>query len=622
MKISTIPTLVFWMLLVSASLGALPHNIPDYTVSPTITSVQDGEWDNPETWGGVLPGPDDVVRINHIVVHTEPTVVSGIGVTGFLISLGELAFSDMIVYEEGSLLTADSHYVIRDTPIDDPYQWGNGIIVLGSWIGIGQAKTEWTRGTQDLLAGDTQIQLQDIPIGWQVGDRLGIAATNQNRILKNFVRLDRNEEAVIAGINGSTVTLAAPLQFDHLGTPVNPLGIVAYAPIANLTRSTVVESENPDGARGHVAITEDGQCQLSNIEFRSLGRTLALPVQDAPNSPNQIGRYPLHLHHSRVPAELTGCVISDGLKWGYTIHLSDSNIFQRCIAWNCDGAGFATEGGPESGNQFIDCFAGKIDGGYQTGGDRAGVTQNACNLPGCLSVDSGSEGSGFWFRGPVQIVNGCIAAGCAGHGYNFNAYWHDENFLGTVMQFSDNEAVSCRGGFWATWSQGCCNINVYQDQLYENLLFWNCSHTGIDIFHERNQEFRNVVILFDPAISEINQGPGGNMDVRSNLGIKSGNPSYQNHNLVLDNVSVINANIGISTPVKSGEDGANIIGGTWSNYVDFALLDGSGPDEVFLSGVEFLPTLVDFSGKPKYPATPTMVWQEGVGVLDPADLGN
>ena len=46
-------------------------------------------------------------------------------------------------------------------------------------------------------------------LGWRAGDRIVLASSDYNQ--------DRSEEAVIASVSGSTITLAAPLRYEHYG---------------------------------------------------------------------------------------------------------------------------------------------------------------------------------------------------------------------------------------------------------------------------------------------------------------------------------------------------------------------------------------------------------------------
>jgi len=46
-------------------------------VRPVAATVQDGQWHDPKTWGGSVPGPEDDVLIRHKVEMIYPVEVGG-----------------------------------------------------------------------------------------------------------------------------------------------------------------------------------------------------------------------------------------------------------------------------------------------------------------------------------------------------------------------------------------------------------------------------------------------------------------------------------------------------------------------------------------------------------------
>src|SRR5438552_3397002 len=86
------------------------------------------------------------------------------------------------------------------------------------------------------------------------------------------------EERSIRAIDGSRLTLSAPLQFEHLGAGLY------RGEVANLSRNVVVESADPKGERGHTMYHKYSAGSISYAEFRHLGKEGIL------------GKYAIHYH--------------------------------------------------------------------------------------------------------------------------------------------------------------------------------------------------------------------------------------------------------------------------------------------------------------------------------------
>src|SRR5438552_11940194 len=86
------------------------------------------------------------------------------------------------------------------------------------------------------------------------------------------------EERIIRAIDGTRLTLSAPLEHEHLGTGLY------RGEIANLSRNVIVESAEPKKERGHTMYHRHSAGSISYAEFRHLGKEGVL------------GRYSLHYH--------------------------------------------------------------------------------------------------------------------------------------------------------------------------------------------------------------------------------------------------------------------------------------------------------------------------------------
>src|SRR5690606_5040463 len=99
----------------------------------------------------------------------------------------------------------------------------------------------WLKLGQDAKAGATAVKLVEPADGWRAGDRIVLTATNVHGPGKT----QRSEERVIAKVDGDTLELTEPLEYDHVGSTD------FRGEVANLSRNVVVESADPAGVRGH-----------------------------------------------------------------------------------------------------------------------------------------------------------------------------------------------------------------------------------------------------------------------------------------------------------------------------------------------------------------------------------
>src|SRR5262249_30484319 len=127
------------------------------------------------------------------------------------------------------------------------------------------------------------VTLAEPVTGWYVDDRVivtmtGIAPTSGNGHPGSDPKGTTTEERTIQAIDGSKLTLSAPLEFDHLGADLY------RGEVANLSRNVVVESADPKGERGHTMYHKYSAGSISYAEFRHLGKEGIL------------GKYAIHYH--------------------------------------------------------------------------------------------------------------------------------------------------------------------------------------------------------------------------------------------------------------------------------------------------------------------------------------
>lgn len=317
-------------------------------------------------------------------------------------------------------------FIVKDAPLsaeNDPNQWGNGIINLGTFMAYGNKLDKtWVR-MEEVEAGATEIELEEVPAGWKVGDTLLIPDTQQLRYGTyrgaQDVKIRKEGDVYISGINNTTVSLSKPLDFEHLGgRRFN--GELKFKPlVANVSRNIIVKSENPEGTFGHIINTGNALADVRYAAFVNLGRT---SVENIDNSTfdadgnlshfgtNVIGRYAFHYHHVHNHGHneshphfghVIGCFLDGGnkSKWGIVVHQTHDTHVADNVCDNFVGSGIVTEDGPEVRNVFdrnfvMGCKGNGINGKFNF------VAPN---------FKPGAEGAGFWFHGMQNYIRNNVS---------------------------------------------------------------------------------------------------------------------------------------------------------------------------------------------------------------------
>ena len=412
----------------------------------THVAVQSGDWFDPATWaGGAVPDNNARVYIPETLSVTyagiSDTLIFSIGVAGELVfdptQDSRLVVDTMVVVPTGRLeigtvdnpVPADvsvdiviAHDSATNGAIDtvwDPQLLSRGIVSLGAVEIHGAEKDAHTKVVADPMIGDTSITLASGGDGWQVGDTIVIAGTqnkgywgigNANRTYEG----DTNEVRVITAIDGNTVHFADPLDYDH-PSPRDDL----KTSVANYTRSITIRSE--DGAdsavyeRGHVMFMASQDVDVRYAAFEELGRTdksvRSTPVSDLETvsfDSNVQGRYSLHLHqlgveNQRDPIIIEGNAVVGGPGWGIAQHSSHANL-QNNATFDIFGASYVAEAGNETGS-WIDNISIGNEGVYNIERQHDDVA----------AFDLGRTGNGFWLQSRmVETVDNIAAAARTG----------------------------------------------------------------------------------------------------------------------------------------------------------------------------------------------------------------
>lgn len=636
--------------------------VPRFAANANFIAVQDGDWSNPEVWStGQVPGADAIIRIPE-GLDVDYDVDSQVALDAIEVS-GRLDFktdlntslwlNELMVMPGGTLtvgteqspidVNVHAEIVFTDKPGPsghhfktgtvaspgiDPEQYGNGLIVFGHLDLHGAEKTPFARAVGDISKGDTTISLESEVSSWNLGDLIVVPETSQTVVRKSPVVLQETETSRFESATGTKVTLASALQYDHFGITENSFGVDRTAHVANLTRNVLIRSENQDGVRGHMMATAHAEVSIVNAEFLSLGRTsadskIANTLFNDDGSvfvigENQVARYPIHLHHVSNTFLIDGVVVNDGMKWGITVHETNNGVIQNTIVYDVDGAGIVTESGNEVGNRFLKNLVMKIDGGHQKLDARAGAVESQ-DLQGNRFIEIGADGSGFWLRASEGTFVGNTVYDAASYGFNFNGYYRipDADFeFRQLDEFSQNETVSSKGGLWLTWSQGQSQIHLYQRQTLNDFLAWHVSHEGVKAYHEANLTLSGVTVIGNSQVSNRNEGSNTIFDVRLTTGLWFGNPSYENHNLRLDNIRVEGVNVGIVVPINSGTEGTRIDNAKLRSYINIAIPKGSDANDLQYEDIDFLPSYVVRIAN-SMPEQVADVWDAEMGIVQP-----
>jgi G8 domain len=262
----------------------------------------------------------------------------------------------------------------------------HGAPLSRTWLKIGAPASK----------GDTEITLAEPVSGWRPGDQIILTATTrQNKIAKTFRSSVRDntetEELVIKAIHGAKITVDRPLTFDHICD--GPY----CADVANLSRNVIVESADPEVARGHTMYHHGSSGAVSYAEFRHLGKRGIL------------GRYSMHFHQVRDTMRgscvIGGSIWDSGNRW-ITIHGTDYMVVRDCVGYNSLGHGFFLEDGTEEFNVF----------------DRNLAVQARISrpLPNQVLPFDHNDGAGFWWANSRNTFTRNVACECDEYGFRFD----------------------------------------------------------------------------------------------------------------------------------------------------------------------------------------------------------
>ncbi|MCH8042336.1 MAG: fibronectin type III domain-containing protein [Planctomycetes bacterium] len=534
-----------------------------------------GLWSDASTWSaGRAPMAGDRVIIaagDEVLIQDTGAIAHSIGVyeggkLRFATNVNtELKVVTLLVLGELEIGTAanpidagvTATLTIRDVPFDfqeDPGQYGHGLVATqNAKVRIhGRALSEtFVRLASEPRAGDTTLVMENGVTGWRVGDQILIPDTRQLRSSQNpWLGGTYNpewEELTIANISGTTITLSSPLTFDHLGARDGD-GILDFLPhVVNRTRNVVIQSENPNGVRGHTLYGNRSDIDIRYAQFKDMGRTKNLALDNTTFDENgnathigtnQIARYAVHTHHLIGPTSaqsngyqftLVGNSIDGGTqdnnqKWAITIHGSHYGLIQANVVYNISGGGIVTEDGNESFNVF--------DGNFVM---RSKSIGSGWRISGSEKNPDGRSATGFWFRGLNNYIRNNVATNIlsydeaeTGYGYKFlNNFVGDKTipaFQGAnpnengvtvnmyetaIPQFENNEAYGAIESALTYWWIGTHYQTPEPDAgttVIKDFKVWHTFGAGIYHYPSANVLLDGLVMRGDGSGTKTNVG--------------------------------------------------------------------------------------------------------------------
>lgn len=314
-----------------------------YTFRATITSVQSGNWSDPNTWGGHVPAAGDapVISARHIIFADTDASVAGMQIIGLLFfdstkSVTITSTKNIIITGVLAMYSSRPEVIqtIRFVGINEKNYVGGGMDPLDSDVGLwvmdagclrlqGADKKSWSNAAGMIAAGATTISVNDAA-GWQQGDDVVITATGAGA--NNY------DLRSIQNVHGNTISFA---QSTATSATAHPLINNRWtAEVGNLTRN--VRIEGTAAGRSHIFIRSTSPQVIKNVAFRYLG-----PRKDQNSdriSDLILGRYGIHFHHCDDGSDgsvVDGCVMRDLGNHAYVPHVSNGIEFRDNIAYNC-----------------------------------------------------------------------------------------------------------------------------------------------------------------------------------------------------------------------------------------------------------------------------------------------
>ena len=422
--------------IVSLSLALTSFLFAD-PVAFDARSAKSGPWSDAATWGGAVPaaGSRVQVRAGHVVtydVEASPALrmVHVAGTLSFSRTKNTRLDVGLLRVTPGDSCSEDGFDCHDDAPVpaggalpaleigtpNDPIPASVKAVIRltyfegmnretlpaivacgGRWDihGAPMPRT-WLKLASTSRPGSTTLELEAEPSGWREGDKLIVTGSREKDYTAAVKKAPRGgyggatEERRILKIDGTRVTLDAPLEFEHLGEGM------MRSEAALLSRNVVVESAEPDGVRGHTMYHRDSAGGISYAEFRHLGKKGVL------------GKYAIHFHLVRDTMRgsgVTGASVWDSDNRWITVHGTDYLVVRDCVGYRSRGHGYFMEDATEQWNLFDRNLAVQAIG--------------ARPLPKQVLPFDPNDGAGFWWANGRNSFTRNVACENEEYGFRF-----------------------------------------------------------------------------------------------------------------------------------------------------------------------------------------------------------
>jgi hypothetical protein len=422
-------------------------------LAPTPAGLPSARWSDRATWGGRVPGRNDVARVDQPVLLDVDAEVAAvrIGPGGSLVfdptstrrlsSRGNVVVAGRLEMRPAGAnvfhritFTGINEARFRGGHITAPLPTDVGLWVVGGGVldAHGTPKKPWTRLAHAVRAGARAITVVDAT-GWRVGDEIVITPTERPTVRDHWAHHDRRR---IAAINGRTIRLDRPLTHRHPAVTVRP-GVVHRAEVLNLTRNVVIGG-TPTGRSHLIMLMTTGPQHVSHVHLRDMG--------PRHGDDEVLGRYALHFHIARDGSRgslVDGVVVSDSTGHAFAAHLSNGVTFRGCVAhdlvddafwWDLSVSGGGRDLVPSHDIHYDRCVAHFV----KSGGN------SKFNLTGFLMG-----------AGQGNVARGCVATGVQGGaessaGFHWPSHSRDQN----TWTFVDNVAHNNHHSGIYFWQNG------------------------------------------------------------------------------------------------------------------------------------------------------------------------
>jgi|GEM_PF-3294729 len=411
------------------------------------TAATNGNWSDPATWGGSVPGPSDDVVIpagRTITIDTDARAAT-LEVRGTL-RVAEVNAS--LTARWVMVMGANARFIVGTE--SNPHTSGFTLTLTGSNVSEnihgagtkflmamdggeiqmhGKPKVSWTKLARTVLQGASTITLTDA-VNWNVGDEIVIASSVAPDTVDPALATEVRTITALSA-DCKTLTLNQPLNYRHVGVVktysngARTWTLDERAEVGLLTRNIKVQGDaasSASGLGGHIMIMRGpvgneapGKGYFSNVEITRMGqRPQGCTAFRTGCTLTGMGRYPIHWHLLQAAGDgqyIKNSSIHRTFNRALTVHGTDKLLIERNVMFDHPGHGVFLEDGGERFNKFY----------YNLVLLTRRVEPRFALLPSDFEMNQvqNRTPSMFWITNPNNEFVGNVAAGTLGTSYWF-----------------------------------------------------------------------------------------------------------------------------------------------------------------------------------------------------------